>query len=259
MRRRGLLTALVVGLAGAAAVLLARTWSAPPDESAAASPASASASTSVHHTVTVPMGAPSTGHGAAAAVQALNSLTVLPQRPDVPGYERGCGAGQRCSFGAAWTDNSSAPDGHNGCGTRNDVLRQQLTDARLAPGSTCVVVAGTLRDPYTGGSSTFRKADANDVQIDHVYPLARAFDMGAAGWTQARRTAFANDTDLELLAVAGAVNQAKGDAGPAEWLPPDPVAACAYVERYIAIAGAYALAITAAEHDSMTATLATCG
>ncbi|WP_280203843.1 ATP-binding domain-containing protein, partial [Nocardia farcinica] len=29
----------------------------------------------------------------------------------------------------------------------------------------------------------FRKADARDVQIDHVYPLAAAWDLGAAGWS----------------------------------------------------------------------------
>ncbi len=176
----------------------------------------------------------------------------------MPGYQRGCGPGQGCSFGPAWTDDSTAPDGHNGCGTRNDVLAEQLTHVAFKDGSTCVVVAGTLRDPYTGRALVFTKADASAVQIDHVYALARAFDMGAAGWTQDKRTAFANDTALELLAVDGAVNQSKGDSGPAEWLPPDTAGACAFVRRYVAIAAAYDLAITAAERDTITVTLAGC-
>jgi hypothetical protein len=253
------LTVVVIVCTGVAALLLVRSWTAPPNESAATAPAGTSVATSVGGADPSAPGVPVTGLPAAEALLVLDTLTVLPERPDVSGYQRGCGAGQRCSFGSAWTDDSSAPDGHNGCGTRNDVLREQLTDVSFAPGSTCVVVAGTLLDPYTGAAVAFRKAEANDVQIDHVYPLARAFDMGAAGWTQERRTAFANDTELELLAVTGAVNQAKGDAGPAEWMPPDPAAACGYVQRYIAVARAYALAVTAAEQDSMRTTLGRCG
>ncbi len=195
----------------------------------------------------------------ADALGLLAGLTVAPQRPAVPGYQRGCGAGKACTFGPAWTDDSDAPDGHNGCGTRNDVLREQLTDVGFAEGSRCVVVAGTLHDPYTGTVIQFRKADASAVQIDHVYPLARAFDMGAAGWSQDQRTAFANDTDLVLLAVDGSANQSKGDSGPAEWMPPDPSEACDYVRRYVTIAAAYRLAITATEHRSMARTLASCG
>lgn len=139
------------------------------------------------------------------------------------------------------------------------MLREQLTDVAVAAGSHCVVVAGTLNDPYTGTLIPFRKAEAAAVQIDHVYPLARAFDMGAAGWSQDQRTAFANDTGLVLLAVDGSANQSKGDSGPAEWMPPDPAEACEYVRRYVTIASAYRLTITAAEHQAMTRTLSSCG
>jgi hypothetical protein len=46
-----------------------------------------------------------------------------------------------------------------------------------------VVIAVTLPfEPYTGRRIEFRKAAATKVQIDHLYPLARAWDMGAAGW-----------------------------------------------------------------------------
>jgi hypothetical protein len=57
----------------------------------------------------------------------------------------------------------------------------------FAEGSGCVVVSGTLHDPYTGTFIPFSKADASAVQIDHLYPLAQAYDMGAAGWSQDRR------------------------------------------------------------------------
>ncbi len=264
-RRRRTVTLVVIAAAVlvavvVVAVVLVEGWSAVTEESTAASGEGVS-SVSVIPPLdpdTSSESAPQSA-GTAESRRQLDGLTVLPDRPDVPGYQRGCGSGQRCSFGQAWTDDSAAPDGHNGCGTRNDVLRKQLTDVVLADGSRCVVVAGTLHDPYTGTTIAFRKSDAAAVQIDHVYALARAFDMGAAGWTQEQRTAFANDTAVELLAVDGAVNQAKGDSGPAEWMPPDPADACGFVRRYIAIAAAYRLAITAAEYDSMAGTLAGCG
>lgn len=44
----------------------------------------------------------------------------------------------------------------------------------------CVVLTGHLADPYTGRSISFRKTEAGRVQIDHIYPLARAWDLGAA-------------------------------------------------------------------------------
>ena len=250
-RRRGAVSfALVAILAGAA--ILVSPWARDRAEQLAewawgksSSPAS-----------TEP-GTPSTS--TVDSIRALEGLIVVAERPDVPGYQRGCAAGEACSFGPAWTDDSTAPDSHNGCGTRDDVLREQLADVVFRAGSGCVVVGGTLHDPYTGAVIPFSKTNAAAVQIDHVYPLARAYDMGAAGWTQERRTAFANDTELELLAVDGRANQAKGDSGPAQWLPPNPAETCGYLRRYIGVAAAYGLAITAAEHDVMARILAGCG
>ena len=51
-------------------------------------------------------------------LRALEGLMVVAERPDVPGYQRGCAPGEACSFGPAWTDDSTAPDSHDGCGNR---------------------------------------------------------------------------------------------------------------------------------------------
>jgi hypothetical protein len=131
----------------------------------------------------------------------LQRLPVVARRPSVPGYQRSCGPGDACSFGPAWTDDQDAVDGHNGCRTRDDVLAAQLRDVVLRTGSRCVVVAGTLADPYTGTTITFSKSRAYLVPIDHVVPLALAWDLGAARWSQAQREAYANDPTLVLLAV----------------------------------------------------------
>ena len=47
----------------------------------------------------------------------------------------------------------------------------------------------------------------------HVYPLARAWKMGASTWTVDKRIQFANDIDRNLMAVDGPTNGKKSDKG----------------------------------------------
>jgi len=51
----------------------------------------------------------------------------------------------RTFFGPAWSDADS-----NGCDTRSDILQRDLTGITFQSGSSCVVDAGALNDPYTG-------------------------------------------------------------------------------------------------------------
>jgi hypothetical protein len=197
------------------------------------------------------------GHGnsSAVALRQLNGLRVIAARTHHPRYQRGCAHGQACSFGQAWTDDTTAPGGDDGCDTRDDVLRAQLVAVRLRPGSRCVVVAGTLHDPYTGHTIAFSKAHASAVQIDHLVPLALAWDLGAWTWPQAKRDDYANDEHLVLLAVDGPANEAKGDFGPAAWMPPNASYRASYAARYVAVLAAYHLPVTAADKTALTAAL----
>ena len=61
---------------------------------------------------------------------------VIDKQPDVPGYDRDCGPGDGCVFGTEWSDDTDAPQGHNGCDTRNDVLAASLTTCSSSPGAT---------------------------------------------------------------------------------------------------------------------------
>jgi len=115
----------------------------------------------------------------------------------------------------------------------------------------CVVVEGVLTDPYTGADITFRKSDGGRVQIDHVYPLAAAWDMGAAGWPPAQRLRFANDLSVNLLATGATTNQSKGDDTPADWLPPARANHCFYAAKYLTVAVDYDLPITAADNAAL--------
>ena len=55
----------------------------------------------------------------------------------------------RYRFGQAWSDDVNVEFGHNGCNTRDDVLRRDLADLIVRPG-TCYAQSGVLHDPYTG-------------------------------------------------------------------------------------------------------------
>lgn len=179
----------------------------------------------------------------------LEQVRVVAERVRPGGYERGCGKGEACVFGPAWSDDHDGPQGRDGCDTRNDVLAVQLAQVRFRAGTRdCVVVSGVLVDPYIGDRVEFSKEDAREVQIDHVYPLAAAWDLGASGWPMDKRVRFANDTVRNLLATTAGANQAKGDDTPADWLPPRAENHCFYAGKYLTAAVAYDLPVTAADN-----------
>lgn len=194
------------------------------------------------HTLTrtsVDSGAP---HAEASpSAPGIEGLRTVPARASVPGYDRSCGAGHACVFGPAWSDDVDVAGGHDGCDTRNQILHASMSAVTTKAGTHgCVVLTGTLKDPYSGTVVTFTKADAGQVAIDHVYPLAAAWDFGASSWTVQQRRNFANDP-RNLLATTRAINSAKSDKTPQSWAPSSPEGRCLYASRYTAVATAYGL------------------
>jgi uncharacterized protein DUF1524 len=180
-----------------------------------------------------------------AATQQLDRLVVKGRAPKT-GYARS-------RFGPAWYDAD-----RNGCDTRNDVLHRDLQQTTLRAGTAgCVVLTGSLTDPYTGRRISFSKSRASAVQIDHVVALSDAWQTGAQQWTDARRLAFANDP-RNLQATDGPTNEQKGDADAASWLPPNQAYRCIYVERPIGVKVAYGLWATPAERDAFRRVLGSC-
>jgi hypothetical protein len=116
-----------------------------------------------------------------------------------------------------------------------------------------------LVDPYTGRALTFERGwnTSGLVQIDHVVALADAWKTGAQKLSRAQRIALANDP-VNLFAVEGDVNQAKGAGDAATWLPPRKQFRCEYVAHQISVKRAYHLWITPAEHDAMARVLSAC-
>lgn len=191
-----------------------------------------------------------------AASSAEAALATLPVKGRAPktGYERS-------QFGQAWTDDVTVADGHNGCDTRNDILRRDLTNITVKPNTRgCVVLSGTLADPYTGKAIAFTRGStiSSKVQIDHVVALSDAWQKGAQQLSAEQRQDLANDP-RNLQATDGPTNAAKGDGDAATWLPPNKAYRCTYVERQIQVKVIYHLWVTAAERDAMNRVLSSCG
>jgi hypothetical protein len=172
-------------------------------------------------------------------------VDILAGIPSIPARVHGNDY-RRAAFGDAWTDDNSAPGGHNGCDTRNDILDRDLVDKTFTAIKRCpaAVATGTLYDPYTNDTIAFTRGNqvGAAVQIDHIVPLALAWDLGARDWPDDLRRRFANDP-ANLLAVDGQTNQDKGDAEPADWMPPNHAFWCQYAVQFAAVLRGYALPI----------------
>ncbi|MEV6669826.1 HNH endonuclease family protein [Streptomyces sp. NPDC051162] len=160
---------------------------------------------------------------------------------------------------AAEQADASAPGAGNSCDTRNDILARDLTDKKFKDGSKCVIDAGTLADPYTGGKIHFERGrkTSSAVQIDHIVALSNAWQTGAQKLPQARREALANDP-LNLVSADGPANMGKGDKDASAWLPANKKFQCAYVARQVAVKKAYGLWVTSEEGDAMRKVLNGC-
>ena len=181
------------------------------------------------------------------ATALLETLAVKGRAPKT-GYTR-------AQFGPAWADVD-----RNGCDTRNDILKRDLTSITYrAKTRNCVVESGTLVDRYSGETINFVKGNISsmEVQIDHVVALSNAWQTGAFKLTADQRKALSNDP-LNLFAVKGRLNSQKGDGDAATWLPPLKSFRCSYVAQQIAVKAKYSLWVTAPEKAAMVSILAKC-
>jgi len=183
----------------------------------------------------------------ALATAILETLPVKGRAPKT-GYTR-------AQFGPAWADVD-----RNGCDTRNDILKRDLSAITFrAKTRNCVVESGTLVDRYSGETINFVKGNLSsmDVQIDHVVALSNAWQTGAFKLSAIERKALANDP-LNLFAVKGRLNSQKGDGDAATWLPPLKSFRCTYIAQQIAVKAKYSLWVTTPEKAAMTSILSAC-
>ncbi|MEV4287485.1 HNH endonuclease family protein [Nonomuraea bangladeshensis] len=188
--------------------------------------------------------------GSASISDARKKLAKLQVKGRAPrtGFDRD-------KFGPSWADVD-----RNGCDTRNDILKRDLEDETFKSGThDCIVLTGTLKDPYSGKTIKFKRGQdtSTAVQIDHLIPLSDAWQKGAQQWSATKRKEFANDP-LNLQATDGPLNGQKSDSDAATWLPPLKSYRCTYIARQIDVKAKYDVWVTAAEKSAMETILDDC-
>lgn len=196
--------------------------------------------TGVVSTLLVGVGPAPAGHAAgesysAPLTTAIASLTVATEVRT--GY-------QRSKF-KHWVD----ADG-DGCSTRAEVL-----DVESETSVTCGNLSGGRWFSYYDRVSW---TDPSRIDIDHMVPLAEAWDSGARNWTAAQREAYANDLGdyRTLVGVTDSVNSAKGDKDIAEWKPT--YDRCRYLREYVAVKIRWRLSVNSGEKTAMQNLAAGC-
>ena len=141
----------------------------------------------------------------------------------------------------------------DGCSTRNEVLLAEADDPPTVSG-TCTLSGGRWFSYYDRVSWT----NTGDLDIDHMVPLAEAWDSGARTWTTTVRRDFANDLGdyRSLVAVTDDVNQAKGDQDPGSWLPQ--YDRCRYLREFVAVKHRWRLTVDSAEKSAMASLASSC-
>ncbi|MGH8930239.1 MAG: HNH endonuclease family protein [Egibacteraceae bacterium] len=141
------------------------------------------------------------------------------------------------------------------CDTRKEVLIAEAT-MESTQGDKCALSEGQWYSYYDNKIQTVERA----LDIDHMVPLAEAWDSGASDWTSDQRRAYANDLGEEraLVAVTAGENRSKADKDPAEWLPPYEGALCQYVQDWVMVKLRWELTVDTEEKTELTKQAARC-
>ncbi len=187
------------------------------------------------------VGAPAVAYAEQYSAPLQTAVADLPVATEVrTGYDR--------DLFQHWID----ADG-DGCHARNEVLLAEADDPPTVTG-TCTLSGGRWFSYYDRVSWT----NTSDLDIDHMVPLAEAWDSGARTWSSTVRRDFANDLGdyRSLVAVTDNVNQAKGDQDPGTWLPQ--YDRCRYLREFVAVKHRWRLSVDSAEKSAMTSLASSC-
>lgn len=190
---------------------------------------------------------------ASMAREQLNGLQVKPK------YESGY---ERSKFGQPWTDKAQGVAfAGNSCKTREDILNRDLVNPQHK--DNCVVTSGKLWNPYgTKGNPNndwidFTRGSGTAVDIDHVVALENVWATGGYLLSDEQRVAIANDP-INLVAVRGTDNRAKGSKDVSEWVPQNRDIHCGYAASQVQVKSKYGLWVTENEKDVLSKMLDTC-
>lgn len=167
---------------------------------------------------------------ATQARTALKQLQVVKPHSK-SGYDRESFPHWRDADTWGWT---KAPD--ESCDAREAALYRDGSNVKVT--DDCTVTSGAWVDPYTGKKVT----DPSGLDIDHMVPLANAYQSGAWKWSEEKRTKYANNP-LVVVTSGLSSNRSKGDKGPESWKPPLKSAWCAYAIRWVDVKSTWGLTL----------------
>ena len=145
--------------------------------------------------------------------------------------------------------------GQIGCDSRKSVI---IDEAIIKPtiGKDCALSGGKWLSIYDNTIVT----DAGKLDVDHMVPLAEAWDSGASLWTDLQRQQYANDMvdARHLIAVTGSSNRSKSDQDPADWVPTNKAYVCEYIANWVEIKVRWSLNIDPKEKSALISNLKGC-
>ncbi|MGW9597492.1 HNH endonuclease family protein [Streptomyces chartreusis] len=146
-------------------------------------------------------------------------------------------------------------DPADGCNTRAEVLLHEAIDPPTVSVG-CRLTGGSWFSYYDATAVT----SASSLDVDHMVPLAEAWDSGASDWTSQRREAYANDQGAEasLVAVTARSNRSKADQDPAQWMPPAAEVHCRYVAEWVGTKLRWGLTVDDVELAALKGAAASC-
>ncbi|MER8162157.1 HNH endonuclease family protein [Streptomyces sp. NPDC094472] len=137
----------------------------------------------------------------------------------------------------------------NGCNTRAEVLLAEAIEPPMVSGR-CTISGGIWHSYY----DNIDVQGARALDIDHMVPLAEAWDSGASTWSAQERQDYANDLGdaRSLAAVSARENRSKADQDPSQWLPANPGARCRYIEEWTVVKSRWGLSADPREVTALT-------
>jgi hypothetical protein len=163
----------------------------------------------------------------ATAVHAAETVPLTDAAASLPSASESRDGYTRDAF-KHW---NAGDDPADGCTTRNEVLIAEAVEAPTV-GPRCPLTGGSWWSYYDQTTVT----SASGLDIDHMVPLAEAWDSGASAWSAQRREAYANDQGQQasVVAVTARSNRSKADQDPAQWMPPAANVHCRYAAEWTA-------------------------
>lgn len=153
----------------------------------------------------------------------------------------------------------------SGCNLRARIL-QATSIVGVVTSNGCTVTYGSWYDPYTGSTLTGNPyrgdGTANDLDIDHIIPLAYVNAHGGYDWSPSQKKAYGQSLEAYqngvYVAVSAAENRRKSDSGPSEYYPPNPAYRCEYATKWRDLARIYDISLSRADYEVIEDVLLEC-